>query len=197
VQKLRRRLCSVDAHGHVTLRQDVEWPAFMRYNASRLLDEMGQKAVEYDMLDLMTIPREQIFKVDAANSKGVLRAREKAAHEQSAGPDWHFLPRLPELKSRPDLRKDLKMLTRRHLWDPQQRVKSLGWDRAGGSTKSPNRLSYPKYLGEGYVVLDKNNPSQNLPRRLRFKSLTTQVLADPEIRKRLHERYRYLFFSLV
>jgi hypothetical protein len=44
------------------------------------------------------------------------------------------------------------------------------------------------------VVLDKQDMSQNLPRRLRFKSLTTQVLADPEIRKRLHERYRYLFF---
>ena len=34
---------------------------------------------------------------------------------------------------------------------------------------------YKYWRSEGYLVLDKNDPSENLPRKLRFKSLTTQV----------------------
>jgi hypothetical protein len=53
-----------------------------------------------------------------------------------------------------------------------------------------NSSSLCRALIEGYVTLDTTYPRDNLPRALRFKSLTEQVLADERIRKRLHERFR-------
>ena len=47
----------------VSLRQDVEWPAFLRYNASRILDKMGNRVQGYDLFDILTTPTEQLLKV--------------------------------------------------------------------------------------------------------------------------------------
>jgi len=189
-EKMREELCELDENGKLTLKKDIERPAFLRYNSSRILDQFGQPSGEPDLFDLLTTPTDVIHKVDAANTPSVMRARAREAKDLTAGPNWSYFPKTPNLRQRPELRKDLKILTHRAVWDPHQRYKNIGWERKGTNTKSPNRISYPKFLQEGYVVVDKKDDSQNLPRKLRYKSLTTQVLADPAIRKRLHERFR-------
>jgi len=190
MEKMREELCEVDAKGQLSLKPGVEWPAFLRYNTTQVLDPHGVPTEDLDLFTCLTQPPEVILKVDPAQSASVVAAREREAREATAGPDWGYFPRTPDLKKRPELRKDLKMLTHRAHWDPQQRYKSLGWERKGTNVKSAQRVSYPKFLNEGYVTLDTTYPRDNLPPALRFKSLTEQVLADERIRKRLHERFR-------
>ena len=128
--------------------------------------------------------------MDSGSSKSAIRARERQALNDTAGPGWFHFPKTPDLAQNPELRKDLKMLTHRANWDPHQRYKSLGWIRYGANTSKTNRrVSYPKFLQEGFVVPDRKDASENLPRALRYKSLTEQVLSDATIRKRLLERF--------
>ena len=182
MEKMREELCEVGASGQLSLKPGVEWPAFLRYNTTGVLDPHGAPTDQLDLFTCLTQPPEVILKVDPAHSATVVAAREREAREATAGPDWGYFPRTPDLKTRPELRKDLKMLTQRAHWDPQQRYKSLGWERKGTNVKSNQRVSYPKFLNEGYVTLDRTYPRDNLPRALRFKSLTEQVLEDDKTR---------------
>jgi len=56
--------------------------------------------------------------------------------------------------------------------------------------KSKRKITYPEYMLEGYVLPDPKRPHENLPRSLRGKSLTQQLLADEAIRLNLKRRFK-------
>ncbi|EKX54041.1 hypothetical protein GUITHDRAFT_132456 [Guillardia theta CCMP2712] len=127
-----------------------------------------------------------------ATKEGCLRLLEQVFKRYTDGKDENGrfdLPKGPDLKSRPDLRADFKLLTERNTWDPKNRYKSLGWEKKGTTTKSPTKLEYPKYFAEGYYAIDPKHPWENLPKHLRFKSLTEQIMADDRIRRKIKERF--------
>lgn len=85
---------------------------------------------------------------------------------------------------------DFKMLRKRNDWDPKQHYKSLGWERKGTNVKSKEKVVWPKLYQMGEVVLDEKNPAENLPKALRGKSLTEQLLADDVVRENLQKKFR-------
>ena len=58
--KMREQLCYVDEDGHLQPRRDVQWPAFLRYNASKILTKYGKNAQGNDLLDLFSLPAEKV-----------------------------------------------------------------------------------------------------------------------------------------
>lgn len=140
--------------------------------------------------DMWRMTPEQLMRVDAASAPTIQKAIERQQRNATAGPDWYHLPKAPDIKTRPDLRAALKLLSRRKDWDPKARFKSIGWEKKGGSTKSPYKISYPKYFQEGVVELDPVDPRQNLDKDMRKMNLAQQIMADPAIKHHLQRRFK-------
>uniref|UniRef100_A0A7S4H835 Fcf2 pre-rRNA processing C-terminal domain-containing protein n=1 Tax=Guillardia theta TaxID=55529 RepID=A0A7S4H835_GUITH len=182
-QVFKRYTDGKDENGRYIWKPDL--PPHLKVFGDTIINTLSSKqnfTLPYETLD-------SLHNVDDKSSLSVKRALKKHKAEPTAGPRWFDLPKGPDLKSRPDLRADFKLLTERNTWDPKNRYKSLGWEKKGTTTKSPTKLEYPKYFAEGYYAIDPKHPWENLPKHLRFKSLTEQIMADDRIRRKIKERF--------
>lgn len=69
--KMREQLCYVDEDGHLQPRRDVQWPAFLRYNASKILTKYGKNAQGNNLWDLLSLPAEKVCAQISRVSPGV------------------------------------------------------------------------------------------------------------------------------
>jgi len=133
---------------------------------------------------------EEVMEVDNATSGTILKALTRLNRGKDAGPEWDHLQRRPDLVKRPDVRADMKLLSQRNSWDPKNYYKSIGWARKGTNTKSPFRVTYPDFMAEGFIKADPSKPHENLPKKLQYKSLSTQLMGDEAIRLNLKRRFK-------